>query len=160
MKGRGFMKASRLLSAVIILTAASGRADDAANKVELEKLHGRWKLISVLDRGKDDDRLTKRGGVFAFEKDSVTLSGEANNTTEKYRIRLDSSTNPKPLDFVKSSKDGHERVVEGVYMLDGDTLTWCFNLDGERPAKAKRPAAVESKADSSAVLFKLKRIRE
>jgi uncharacterized protein (TIGR03067 family) len=159
----------RLLSAVVIIFAAGTlRADDAAesakaNKAELEKLHGKWKVVSVVDHGQEDETFTQRGVVFAFENDSLTITRESKSSaTEKGSIRLDSSTNPKLLDFVKTSNgpDGHNRVMEGVYTLDGDTLLWCFNLDGNRPAKANRPAAVESKAETSAVLFKFKRIRE
>jgi uncharacterized protein (TIGR03067 family) len=160
--------AIRLLSTVIIILAAmTVRADNAAesakaNKAELEKLHGKWEVVSVVERGKEDETFPQRGLVFAFENDSLTItSASKGSATEKGSIRLDSSTNPKLLDFVKTSKgpDGHDRVMEGVYTLDGDTLLWCFNLDGNRPAKANRPAAVESKAETSAVLFKLKRIR-
>ena len=69
------------------------------------------------------------------------------------------SSNPKLLDFAETEKafDEHRDVVEGVYTLDGDAFTWCFNLDGDKPAKANRPPAVESKADSSAVLLKMER---
>jgi uncharacterized protein (TIGR03067 family) len=167
---RGIMNAAirLLLTVIIILTAGTVRADNAAestkaNKAELEKLQGKWKLVSVVERGKDDETSPQRGLVFAFENDSLAItSASKGSATEKGSIRLDSSTNPKLLDFVKTPKgpDGHNRVMEGVYTLDGDTLLWCFNLDGNRPAKANRPAAVESKADTSAVLFKLKRIRD
>jgi uncharacterized protein (TIGR03067 family) len=166
---RGIMNTAirLLLTVMIVLAAGTARADDAAentkaNKAELEKLRGKWKLVSVVDHGQEDETLTKRGAVFAFENDSLTITGESKPATEKYTIRLDSNTNPKLLDVVKAPKgpDGQNRVVEGVYTLDGDILLWCFNLDGNRPAKANRPAAVESKADTSAVLFKFKRIRD
>jgi uncharacterized protein (TIGR03067 family) len=167
---RGIMNTAirLLLTVMIIFASVTVRADNAAesakdNKAELEKLHGKWEVVSVVERGKEDETLPQRGLVFAFENDSLTItSASKGSATEKGSIRLDSSTNPKLLDFEKTSKgpDGHNRVMEGDYTFDGDLLLWCFNLDGNRPAKAKRPAAVESKAETSAVLFKLKRIRD
>jgi uncharacterized protein (TIGR03067 family) len=144
------------LTVIMILAAGTIRADDAANKAELEKLQGKWKLVSVLSHGQEDEC---SGTILAFEKDSATI-GESDPA--KCTIRLDCSTNPKLLDFVVPPTDAgaKSRVVEGVYTLDGDTLLWCFNFDGDQPAKANRPAAVESKADNSAVLHRFKRIRD
>ena len=86
---------------------------------------------------------------------------DANFTVQHRLLRLETNATPKALDFAETAKafDEHKDVIEGVYTLDGDTLRWCFNLDGDQPAKGRRPAAVESKADSSAALLKLERVK-
>jgi uncharacterized protein (TIGR03067 family) len=151
----------------VLLIAAAALADETAdraktNKTELEKLQGQWKVVSFLIRGKEVDELVKVGLIFKFKDDALAVTGDAEGFPEQKRLfRLDATTSPKLLDFAETAKafDEHKEVVEAVYTLDGDTLVFCFNLDGEQPAKANRPAAVESKADSSAALVKLERVK-
>jgi uncharacterized protein (TIGR03067 family) len=160
--------AVRLFSAMIVLLAAgAGRADDnadraKANKAELEKLQGKWKVLSLVVRGQEVEDFARIGIVFAFKDDALAVTGDSPGFTTQNRVlRLDANATPKLLDFAESAKafDEHKEVVEGVYTLDGDTLMLCFNLDGNEPAKANRPAAVESKVESSAALIKLERVK-
>jgi uncharacterized protein (TIGR03067 family) len=105
----------------------------------------------------------KLGLLFTFKDDSLSVTADREGfTPQNQLLRLDATTSPKLLDFAESAKafDEHKKVYEGVYSLDGDTMQWCFNLDGDQPAKANRPAAVESKADSSTILIKLERLKE
>ena len=160
--------AARLLCAMtVLLVAGAARAEEnadhaKANKAELEKLQGKWKVVSFLIRGQEVDELVKVGLIFKFKDDALAVTGDAEGFPEQKRLfRLDATTSPKLLDFAETAKafDEHKEVVEAVYTLDGDTLIFCFNLDGEQPAKANRPATVESKADSSAALVKLERVK-
>jgi uncharacterized protein (TIGR03067 family) len=157
-----------MLSAMIVLVAAAiAQADDSgdrakANKSDLEKLQGRWKVVSLLVRGQEIADFTRLGVVFDFKDEKLSVTGDSPGfSTQTRLLRLDANTTPKLLDFAETAKafDEHKEVVECVYTLDGDTLSFCFNLDGEQPAKANRPASVESKADSSAALIKLERVK-
>jgi uncharacterized protein (TIGR03067 family) len=160
--------AARLGCAMIVLLAAGAvRADEnadraKANKAELEKLQGKWKVMSLTVRGQEVDGFTQLGVTFNFKDDALAVTGEAPGFATQNRLfRIDANASPKLLDFAETAKafDEHKEVVEGVYTLDGDTLQWCFNLDGNQPAKANRPAAVDSKAESSAALIKLERVK-
>jgi uncharacterized protein (TIGR03067 family) len=160
--------ACRMFCALTVLAAVTVvRADDSAdrskaNKTDLEKLQGRWKVVSLLVRGQEIADFTRLGVAFDFKDDKLTVTGDSPGfPTQSRLLRLDANTTPKLLDFAETAKafDEHKEVVECVYTLDGDTLSFCFNLDGEQPAKANRPAAVESKADSAAALIKLERAK-
>jgi uncharacterized protein (TIGR03067 family) len=151
----------------VLLFAGAALADEAAdrakaNKDGLEKLQGQWKVTSLLVRGKEVDEFVKLGIKFKFKDDTLTVSGDQEGFTEQARVfKFDASTNPKMMDFAETAKAFEEKkdVVEGVYTLDGDTLSICFKLDGMSPAKASRPANVESKEDSSTALIKLDRAK-
>jgi uncharacterized protein (TIGR03067 family) len=160
--------ATRLILAMVALAAAVAvRANDSAErssatKADLEKLQGRWKVVSLLIRGQEIEDFVKLGIIFDFKDEKLAVSGNSPFFATQNRIlRVDANTTPKLLDFAETAKafEEHKDVVEGVYTLDGDTMTWCFNLDGEQPAKANRPAAVESKPDSAAALIKLERAK-
>ena len=152
---------------LVLWVAARLRADDQAgraanNKTALEKLQGDWKVVAIVKRGQEVDAIDKLGLQFEFKGDRLTVTADAPAFTPQNRLlRLDANASPKLLDFAESAKafDGRKDVIEGVYSLAGDTLEWCFKLDGDQPAKADRPAAVESKADSATVLIKLKRVK-
>lgn len=153
--------------AVLFFAGAATLADEAAdrakaNKVELEKLQGQWKVTSLLVRGQEVDDFVKLGVKFKFKDDALTVTGDQEGFTEQNRvIKFDATTNPKMMDFAETAKSFEEKkdVIEGVYTLDGDTLSICFKLDGSAPAKASRPANVESKEDSSTALMKLERVK-
>ncbi len=161
--------ARRMISAMIVLVAAATvvRADDSAdrakaNQAELEKLQGRWKIVLLTIRGQQEDGIARLGIVFDFKDDKLTVTSDSAGFAPQTRLlRLDANTTPKLLDFAETATAfaEHKEVVECVYSLDGDTLSFCVNLEGDQPAKANRPAAVESKADSAAALIKLERVK-
>jgi uncharacterized protein (TIGR03067 family) len=153
---------------IVLFTAGASLAGDAerekANKDELAKFQGKWKVVGFTKGGQQDlDELVKLGLLFTFKDDSLTVTADREGfTPQNQMLRLDATTTPKLLDFAESAKafEEHKKVYEGVYSLDGDIMQWCFNLDGDQPAKANRPAAVESKADSGTILIKLERLKE
>jgi uncharacterized protein (TIGR03067 family) len=164
--------AFRPIQLVALLLVASGslHADEnaaklKANKSELAKLQGSWKIISFFKADQEfdargDEEISQLGLVFTIKDEAlaVTSNGTVVNNL-KAVIRLDANYNPKLLDFAKSAKafnDG-DGVFEGVYSLDGDILLWCVNLEGDSPAKGKRPSAIESMLDSSAIVVKFAR---
>jgi uncharacterized protein (TIGR03067 family) len=162
----------RLIHFVALLLVASGslRADDdavhlKANKSELAKLQGSWTLVSLSQAGREFDaqgldEISKLGLVFEIKDDALAITSNGNVVENMTAfLRLDANYNPKLLDFAESVKafnDG-EGVFEGVYSLDGDSLLWCVNVEGDRPVKGKRPTALESKPDSSAIVVKFAR---
>jgi uncharacterized protein (TIGR03067 family) len=153
-----------VLFAVGAALAAGDAEREKVNKDDLAKLQGKWKVVGFTKSGQQDlDELVKLGLLFTFKDDSLTVTADREGfTPQNQLLRLDATTTPKLLDFAESAKafEEHTKVYEGVYSLDGDTMQWCFNLDGDQPAKANRPAAVESKADSGTILIKLERQKE
>src|SRR5436190_190649 len=106
---------------------------DAAKK-DLKKLEGKWTAEKILVEGKeetppDEQRIVEfKGRKFLFgDKELFDVAG------------LDPSADPKCLDFKALNDMGEIRkdtVYEGIYKLDGDTLTLALYIgEGrERPA--------------------------
>jgi len=122
---------------------------EAAQK-ELKKFEGKWKATSLIANGNeepppDDAILEFKGRKLRFmDADVFNVSA------------LDPSTDPKILDLKAVADLGEiskDKVYEGIYKLDGDTLTIAIYVG----AGAKRPAKLESEKDSGVVLVTLKR---
>jgi uncharacterized protein (TIGR03067 family) len=157
-----------ICAAVLVLFAASAMAlqnpeQAALRKAETKKLQGRWKVESFRKGGDELEAVAKLGLEFEFKDDKLTVRALDKGFTPQVRVfRLDVSTTPKLLDLAESAKDfgNVEKVIEGLYALDGDILKWCFNMEGDQPAKGNRPLALESKAGTSTVLIALRRVKD
>ena len=66
-------------------------------------------------------------------------------------LALDPTTSPKQMDDTLSTPVGTTRRI-GIYKLDGDQLTLCYNNTGKQ-----RPGEFESKPGSSLALTILRR---
>jgi uncharacterized protein (TIGR03067 family) len=146
------------LSTVSVLRAA----DDDALKAGLKALEGKWEVTSCQKDGEDLEIILKLGIKFEFKDDNLEVTGSDKDFTPQKRfIKLDVSTNPKLMDVAEKEeelKDG-TKLLEGLYSVDGETLKWCFAMDGDQPAKGKRPGALESKAGSGVLLLTLKKVK-
>jgi uncharacterized protein (TIGR03067 family) len=159
--------------ALLLVASGSLRADEnavhlKANKSELAKLQGSWTIVSFSQANHEFearrlDEISKFGLVFEIKDDALTVTTNGRVVSNMNAIlRLDANYNPKLLDFAKSVKafnDG-EGVFEGVYSLDGDSLLWCVNVEDDHPVKGRRPTAVESKPDSSAIVVRFARRKD
>ena len=75
---------------------------------------------------------------FAFKGDRLEVSGD--KEVEKYTFKLNSSKNPKQIEFGEAK----DSFVPGIYELDGDTLKVCGKGKAdmkpeERPKEFKTP---------------------
>ena len=148
---------------LVVFSAAAHAADDDAVKAGLKQLEGKWKINSCLKDGEELDAVVKLGIQFIFKSDSLEVKGDDPNFTPQQRwIKIDPSTNPKLLDVAEKAEEfkNGDKVLEGLYTLDGDTLKWCFAMDGDQPAKGKRPGALESKAGNGVLLLTFKKVKE
>ena len=148
------------LLTVSLFTARA--ADDDALKAGLKALEGKWEVTSCLKDGEELDTVVKLGIKFEFKDINLEVTGsDASFTPQKRFIKLDVSTKPMLLDVAEKAeelKDG-SKLLEGLYAIDGETLMFCLQMDGDQPAKGKRPAGLESKAGSGALLFTLKKVK-
>jgi uncharacterized protein (TIGR03067 family) len=151
-----------VLVALVALFSASRAADDDALKAGLKALEGKWEVMSCLKEGEELEAVVKLGIKFEFKDTNLEIMGSSPDFTPQKRfIKLDVSTTPKLLDVAEKAeelKDG-SKLVEGLYAIDGDTLKFGIQLDGDGPAKGKRPGALESKAGSGTLLFTLKKVK-
>jgi uncharacterized protein (TIGR03067 family) len=134
-----------VLSAVACLAHLSGaaRADDPPGKGPAE-LHGCWKLVSVESDGKASDPVGGGQPRWVVKGDTVYFGGEA-----IIRLTADPSTTPRIIDLKFRDLD---RVYEGVYTVEKDTLKVCLN---SRADAKDRPGEFSTKdrADRRLLVF-------
>jgi hypothetical protein len=63
---------------LMLRIAGTALADENAdraklNRTELDKLQGRWKVVSLVQRGQDQDKVVKLGLVFTFKDDALRV---------------------------------------------------------------------------------------
>jgi len=117
----------------------------------VKKLEGKWKAAKMVVNGEEQPEPAEamfiefKGRKVRFmDSDLLEIAG------------VDTSTDPKCIDFkavIDFAEIAKDKVYEGVYKLDGDTLTIALHLGKD----AKRPAKLESTKDSDVVLVTLKR---
>lgn len=151
-----------VLVALFSWISISHAADDDALKAGLKALEGKWEVTSCQKDGEDLDIILKLGIKFEFKDHNLEVTGsDPNFEPQKRFIKLDVSTTPKLMDIADKAeelKDG-TKLLEGLYSVEGDTFKFCFQMDGDQPAKGKRPGALESKAGSGALLLTLKKVK-
>lgn len=136
------MFAAVLALSLVVPTADAKEKElsDAAKK-ELKKLEGTWKGVKAVKEG--DEEIPKAGDndVFIeFKGRTMLLNGK-----ELLEVTgLDPSTDPKLIDFKALVDQGplsKGTVFEGIFKLDGDTLTLALSEEGgtNRPAKFEAP---------------------
>jgi uncharacterized protein (TIGR03067 family) len=117
--------------AVILLAGGFGAADD--RKEATDKLQGEWMLVSMEISGKKvDDNKVKSSKLVIKGNEWTAPSGP------KFTFTIDPSKSPKQLDL-RSSRDGMDMTWQGIYKIEGDTLTFCrsHGAGGERPTEFK-----------------------
>jgi len=109
---------------LLIGFANSARADD------LEKLQGTWKVEKAV-RGGEEMPAERRDKMRLEFKGSKAIPHEGDRAEDAADITLDEKSKPKGID-IKPPK-GEEKLIKGIYELDGDTLKICFAMEGDRP---------------------------
>ena len=126
--------------------AAAGK--DEAVKDE-EKILGTWTLVSSEEGGRKapEERLKEATVTFAADG---KLTAKQGGKEQEFTYQLDPAKKPKEF----SGTNDQGRTVLGIYKLEGDTLTVCFDRGGGRPTE------FASREGSLVVLEVLKRDRK
>jgi uncharacterized protein (TIGR03067 family) len=97
------------------------------------------------------------GIVFTFTADGGLTVKEGNRTKpEGASYKVDPKKDPAEIDLIPPP-DKKEPTLQGIYRLDGDTLTLCFGRGGPG---AERPKKFESPEGAETVVMTLKRAKK
>jgi uncharacterized protein (TIGR03067 family) len=134
------MRTALTLTAALALTAAA-RPDEPKNA---DKLDGDWVITSAEVAKKKLDELTNAS--LTIKGDEMTIDNKQRK--EMVKFVLDPAKTPKQITFVAKA----DEKVGGIYKLEGDTLTICFNKGQAAP-----PTAFETKEGTDITLLVCKR---
>lgn len=118
----------------------------AADKAPLE---GKWVIESLTRDGKADDSLKGATRVHAGDKYTITPAKDSKGVATEGTFSIDADK--KTIDMKPSSGNFKGKTLQGIYKLDGDTLTVAF-------AEAERPKGFESKEGSKVVVAVMKKV--
>lgn len=113
-------------------------------KIDKERLQGVWKVVSMESGAKPSKSETA-----LFMVDGKRACWQTSTGDIEGGLYVNPSTQPKTYDFVTSA-----RTLEGIYSLEGDTLTLCYDYTYE----CERPCEFSTKNHNQRFLVVLKRI--
>src|SRR5688572_18657105 len=114
---------------------------------DLERMAGVWTCVSAANDGKPIAEET-------VKKLRLTVTREGGYKTElggqvlfDSTCALDPATAPKQIDMIGTEGENTGRAAQGIYALDGGTLTICYTMPG-----GQRPTEFQSEPGSGATL--------
>ena len=151
-----------LIAILMAAVSISRGADDDALKAALKALEGKWEVTACQKDGEENGDVVKLGISLEFKDGKMEITGsDPNFTPQKRFVKLDVTTTPKLMDVAEKEEDLKDgtKLLEGLYSVEGETFKFCFQMDGDQPAKGKRPSALESKAGSGVLLLTFKKVK-
>ncbi len=141
-------RSAELAVALVALLLVGAEPKDRHADADQRAIQGTWEYVSALRDGKPYK--PPIGVRITFADDKVRrIIGEK---THEHGFKLDQNRAPKQVSLIRTVSDKAE-VSTGIYRLEGDTLTWCFNLPG-KPI----PTTLETKPGDGLTLCVLKRV--
>lgn len=136
-----------------LVLGASGLQDDPV-EVDKSRLQGSWVCVKVEIDGEAHDH----GGLAemkqVFEKDTLRFYRGGKHVGD-VSFTIDPTTTPKAMDWTYDSPERLKgKTRRGIYRLDGDSLTICFNISADRK---ERPSRFETGSESGLFLHIYKR---
>jgi uncharacterized protein (TIGR03067 family) len=127
-------------------------AEDKKPDADLKAMVGNWKIEKAELGGKD---ITEHIKDLKFEvRDGGKYTAELGEVKDDGTFTVDPAKSPKELDVKPTGGPNKGQTVKGIYKLDGDTLTICYDHEAD---KGKRPAKFETKPDTTLLLIVYKR---
>jgi uncharacterized protein (TIGR03067 family) len=144
-----------LVLGVGLLAVSTAGADDAkkADKLDLAKLVGTWKLTSGMKAGQKVGADGLKGLVI-FGKKQITLKGQTPDEQFEIKYTVNASASSATIDMeIVKPEPFKGTKSKGIIKLENGVLTLCYIPMGD-----KRPAKFESTAENNAHLFTMKKV--
>src|SRR5262245_2481462 len=120
--------------AVGFVSASAGVTVLAAQK-DAAKLEGAW-VGTSWKRGEGEVPKDKVQTELTIAKDTYEFPKGINRISKKGAIKVDAAKGT--IDFTPEDGPSSGRTLQGIYKVDGDTLTLCFTTAGrDRPKEFK-----------------------
>jgi RNA polymerase sigma factor (sigma-70 family) len=131
----------------------AGTAAARTHVTDAQRLRGVWKLVSMVNDGKDapDDQVRN---VRLELTDTEFRSECAGPLFRESTYTIDPTGDPRRLDFTNEG-NAVPHVCQGIYRFEGEQLALCYPRSG-----AERPARFESEPGSGLTLTLWKRLGE
>jgi uncharacterized protein (TIGR03067 family) len=140
---------------LVISFGSSARADDRGDlDKEFKKFQGVWTFASVEAGGKKAPADQLKGATITFAGDKFTVK-KGDEVIQAGTQKLDPSRSPRTIDVTMTEGLNKGAVMLGIYEIDGDTLTVCFDEAGK-----KRPTEFKSPAGSATFVNVHKRVKK
>src|SRR5688572_3745182 len=111
-------------------------APKEAPKKDPPTVVGDWVPESIVMGGKNDP--PPAGALLTFTRDGKCSMREKDEKPDEMTYTADPKQDPPHLDLREGGMGGMN--MAGIYKLDGDTLTICLSIMGERPKAFASPA--------------------
>jgi uncharacterized protein (TIGR03067 family) len=147
------MRLAALACVSIGLLIGAASAQQADVKDDLETLQGGWSMVLVFVNGDELPSDQVKTGELVIDEDDYNPKLGA--SVEPSTIKVDTSTNPKSIDFTFTTGFLRGTSTKGIYRLEGDVLTICRALSPE----TARPTEFAAPTDSGLLLVVWKRSR-
>lgn len=138
------MRRTVMAMGVVVLFVGLAAADDK------KPLEGKWVIDSLTRDGKADESLKGATRVHEGDKYTITPAKDSKGTATEGTFSFDAEK--KTIDMKPSSGNFKGMTLQGIYKLDGDTLTIAF-------AAAERPKDFASKEGSKVVVAVMKKAK-
>jgi uncharacterized protein (TIGR03067 family) len=139
-----------VLASMVLLAVNVGAQEKGGD--DTQKLAGKWAATSATNDGKPITDETVKKLRLTLTKDGYkTELGEQVLFDSTFKI--DAGQQPKQIDMIGTEGENKGRAAQGIYLLEGETLTLCYTMPG-----GDRPNTFESKPGSGATLVVWKRL--
>jgi uncharacterized protein (TIGR03067 family) len=134
--------------------AATGLAHGGDAKKELEAMQGKWSITKIEEStGKAPPEDSIKEFVVTVKEDVMKVT-HGSSAAVVLKIKLDTTKDPKTIDFTHMEGPDKGKTELGIYKLEGDTWTYCVaDIGKDRPM-----AFAAAKGTKNAVLV-LKRMK-
>jgi len=133
------------------LKRSSGPSRQESIRAEIARLEGEWSMVSCERDGQTLPReFVKTGSRTAKGNETTVILG--GQTLLKAAFSVDPTTAPKTIDYILTAGANVGETQAGIYVLEGDTVTFCFAAPGD-----PRPTEFTTRGRGSGTLVVWKR---